>query len=366
MDELIVYSNSRHGLGIRILGSRRMTGQQGIYVKELLPGGLAERDGRLKVKGLIKIIQATTLFLSFSSAKVGDQIISINHQSVIDTDRAEALRILRSAALSNEVHLRVRHIYSTRSSINDRNFLSDHFSSPHSHSRSIEQFHDRSSYASSFNGERRKDERLDRLAKQFNVSSIALRSLLCSNYQLMDLIDLLKKNSSTCPLHDPIQEFHFIHQLTQNHPGDPTVVVILRIFFGIFVSIDGRITMEDFEYEYNSIYGEDRDILKEFYLSLGKNLVRSDNDRSVQDLEEEIHRYRLKIVQLESEILLGEKSQSLAKQIENEYEYLMHNLLDQIQNYHFNQDIYVREANMKEKFLNRLLSYVPDYYHRSV
>lgn len=49
MDEVIVYSNSRHGLGIRILGSRIMTGQRGIYVKELLAGGLAEQDGRLKV-----------------------------------------------------------------------------------------------------------------------------------------------------------------------------------------------------------------------------------------------------------------------------------------------------------------------------
>ena len=49
MEEIIVYTSCRHGLGIRILGSRRMSGQRGIYVKELLAGGLAERDGRLKV-----------------------------------------------------------------------------------------------------------------------------------------------------------------------------------------------------------------------------------------------------------------------------------------------------------------------------
>ena len=49
-DELIVYSNSRNGLGIRILGAKRATNKTGIYIKQLLNDGLAERDGRLKVK----------------------------------------------------------------------------------------------------------------------------------------------------------------------------------------------------------------------------------------------------------------------------------------------------------------------------
>jgi hypothetical protein len=47
-DELIVYSNSRNGLGIRILGSKRATNNTGIYIKQLLDDGLAQRDGRLK------------------------------------------------------------------------------------------------------------------------------------------------------------------------------------------------------------------------------------------------------------------------------------------------------------------------------
>ncbi len=49
-DELIVYTNSRNGLGVRILGAKRATNKSGIYIKEILDDGLAQKDGRLKVK----------------------------------------------------------------------------------------------------------------------------------------------------------------------------------------------------------------------------------------------------------------------------------------------------------------------------
>lgn len=48
-EELIIYSNSRNGLGIRILGAKRATNKTGIYIKQILEDGLAQRDGRLKV-----------------------------------------------------------------------------------------------------------------------------------------------------------------------------------------------------------------------------------------------------------------------------------------------------------------------------
>jgi hypothetical protein len=51
-DELIVYSNSHNGLGIRILGAKRPTNKTGIYIKQLLDDGLAKRDGRLKVNSM--------------------------------------------------------------------------------------------------------------------------------------------------------------------------------------------------------------------------------------------------------------------------------------------------------------------------
>ncbi len=50
IEEFIVYSNSRNGLGIRVLGAKRATNKSGIYIKQILDGGLAQADGRLKVK----------------------------------------------------------------------------------------------------------------------------------------------------------------------------------------------------------------------------------------------------------------------------------------------------------------------------
>jgi hypothetical protein len=47
-DELIIFSNSRYGLGIQILGAKRPTNKSGIYVKQLLDCGLAQRDGRFR------------------------------------------------------------------------------------------------------------------------------------------------------------------------------------------------------------------------------------------------------------------------------------------------------------------------------
>lgn len=48
-NELIVYSNSRNGLGIQILGAKYATNKSGIFVKRLLEDGVARKDGRLMV-----------------------------------------------------------------------------------------------------------------------------------------------------------------------------------------------------------------------------------------------------------------------------------------------------------------------------
>ena len=48
-EEFIVYSNSRNGLGIRILGAKRATGKSGVFIKQILDDGLAQKEGRLKV-----------------------------------------------------------------------------------------------------------------------------------------------------------------------------------------------------------------------------------------------------------------------------------------------------------------------------
>lgn len=128
--------------------------------------------------------------------------------------------------------------------------------------------------------------------------------------------------------------------------------------------------MEDFEYEFNLIFGEDLDILKVFYASTLnalsiKNGIDDHYPYSVREIRQEIFKYQARIAELEKEIVICEKAQSLAKQIENEYENILQNLADQIQQYHFNGEIYARETKMKEKFLNKLITYVPDHHYSS-
>ena len=105
-DELIVYGHSRNGLGIRILGPERGSLHSGIFIRQVLNDGLAQRDQRLKV---------------------ADQLLSINEQSTVGISREHAVNLLRSAAATNEVRLRVRHSHSTRYPIEEyRRLVDDH------------------------------------------------------------------------------------------------------------------------------------------------------------------------------------------------------------------------------------------------
>ena len=45
------------------------------------------------------------------------------------------------------------------------------------------------------------------------------------------------------------------------------------------------------------------------------------------------------------------------------YEHIIENLSDQIQQYHVNGQIYSREAMMKEAFVDKLFTHLPDYRH---
>ena len=81
-DELLVYANSRNGLGIRILGARRATNKSGIYIKQLLDEGLAQRDGRLKVgMGSTLRVVSDRLRLGWRSNLVDQRRNSVWNQS---------------------------------------------------------------------------------------------------------------------------------------------------------------------------------------------------------------------------------------------------------------------------------------------
>ncbi|XP_041077941.1 syntaxin-binding protein 4-like [Polyodon spathula] len=82
----LVFSRCQHGLGVKIIGGyREHTGEDyGIYIKRVLPGGVADRDGRLRP---------------------GDLVLDVNDESLGGVTNERAVDILRTASASNHVSL---------------------------------------------------------------------------------------------------------------------------------------------------------------------------------------------------------------------------------------------------------------------
>ncbi|XP_022103043.1 syntaxin-binding protein 4-like isoform X2 [Acanthaster planci] len=85
--ETVVFNDCKTGLGIKIIGGRseQESGRDyGIFIRRVIPGGLAEQSGRLKE---------------------GDQILSVNGTSLLRVTNDEAVQHLRSASATNQVTL---------------------------------------------------------------------------------------------------------------------------------------------------------------------------------------------------------------------------------------------------------------------
>ncbi|RUS76748.1 hypothetical protein EGW08_015479 [Elysia chlorotica] len=84
--ELVVFENTTHGLGLKICGGCSVDGNEewGIFVKRVLPGGLAEASGEVEV---------------------GDQLLEVNGQNMQGITYDNAVSLLRQASLSNHVEL---------------------------------------------------------------------------------------------------------------------------------------------------------------------------------------------------------------------------------------------------------------------
>ncbi|XP_062307030.1 syntaxin-binding protein 4 isoform X8 [Osmerus eperlanus] len=82
----IEFKDCENGLGIKVIGGvKEQTGEEfGVYVKRILPGGLASLDGNLQP---------------------GDQILEVNGDSLIQVTSESAVDILRSASSSNRMRL---------------------------------------------------------------------------------------------------------------------------------------------------------------------------------------------------------------------------------------------------------------------
>ncbi|XP_062915262.1 syntaxin-binding protein 4 [Mobula hypostoma] len=82
------FTDCENGLGIKVIGGvKELTGEEhGLYVKRILPGGLASVDGRLQP---------------------GDQILEVNGDSLVGVTNESAVEILRAASSSNNMRLMI-------------------------------------------------------------------------------------------------------------------------------------------------------------------------------------------------------------------------------------------------------------------
>ncbi|XP_077411762.1 syntaxin-binding protein 4 isoform X1 [Vanacampus margaritifer] len=80
------FTDCENGLGIKVIGGvKELTGEEfGVYVKRILPGGLASSDGNLLP---------------------GDQILEVNGDSLIGVTSDRAVDILRAASATNHMRL---------------------------------------------------------------------------------------------------------------------------------------------------------------------------------------------------------------------------------------------------------------------
>ncbi|TSK14811.1 Hepatic leukemia factor [Bagarius yarrelli] len=80
------FSDCRQGLGVKIIGGyKEPTGEEfGIFIKRVLPGGVAAQDGRLKA---------------------GDLILDVNNMNLAGVTNERAVEILRMASATNHMSL---------------------------------------------------------------------------------------------------------------------------------------------------------------------------------------------------------------------------------------------------------------------
>ncbi|XP_064414962.1 partitioning defective 3 homolog [Latimeria chalumnae] len=79
------FTDCENGLGIKVVGGVKENSRHfGIYVKRILPGGLASSDGRLQP---------------------GDQILEVNGDSLVGVTNERAVDILRTASTTNHMRL---------------------------------------------------------------------------------------------------------------------------------------------------------------------------------------------------------------------------------------------------------------------
>ncbi|XP_025085944.1 uncharacterized protein LOC112559161 isoform X1 [Pomacea canaliculata] len=116
--DLVVFENTSQGLGLKICGGFSVDGKQqdGIFVKRILPGGLAEIQGGLEE---------------------GDLILDVNGESMEGITYDRALSILRQASASNRVEMVITRDNEAREAFLE--LMDQHRLSQTSHNKAVSQ-----------------------------------------------------------------------------------------------------------------------------------------------------------------------------------------------------------------------------------
>lgn len=119
-NELIVYSNSRNGLGIRVLGAKRPTNKSGIYIKQLFDDGLAQRDGRLKVKKrnislLFNIVRSRLVIKFYRSMMKQRLVLHVNTQLIYSVPQLLRIKFVCMSDIFIRISpMNIKNSYSTK------------------------------------------------------------------------------------------------------------------------------------------------------------------------------------------------------------------------------------------------------------
>jgi hypothetical protein len=164
------------------------------------------------------------------------------------------VNILRTAAATNQVQLRIKHFIPSLSSVEYQKLLYDEKSTDddediHRHNNRSDTNNDTSNDVSIRKSSRRQKQNRhttynlsniqqteqNQSINGLNVSDDALQALINSRFKLIDLIDLLKKTYPKVFFNDQKRELHFMEQLSQTNSGEKFISrEIFTLDFSVF------------------------------------------------------------------------------------------------------------------------------------
>lgn len=124
----------------------------------------------------------------------------------------------------------------------------------------------------------------------------------------------------------------------------------------LFVFVDGRISLKEFERQSSALLGDRINVLVPFYSSSNNAIPTND-----AELRREIESCQAKIDELQTKIVTCEKSQRLANEIEMEYEDLIKFLYEQLRDFKINEVNHLKQMRANDQLIQKLFKYLSIY-----